>query len=273
MVNTMEKERNHRFLKDLFLEEIREEIEKFPPGNERLFTEKDIEHLPVPVQNYIRGCGYIGKPFMINARINWKDVYFKRNGNANLLKLECFQFNSTSEPCRIVYMKSRLAGIFPFEGRDKYQHGMGNMYIKLLSLFTLTDSKCREMDISGLVTTLAETLLLPSQAVQHYIKWSPCGDYKAKAVIEFGGNSVSGIFEFNEQFEITRFYTEDRYQSQKDGSQKKVRWAGIAGNYIEKNGYKFPSCFKAVWYQDSGDLEYFTGTIDSIIYNIKEFGY
>lgn len=267
----MEKKANYHFIKDLFLAEIEEEINKFPPCDMHLLTEKDIENLPTPVKNCIRNSGYIGKPQMVNAKISWKNVYLKRNERANSLKLQCYQFNSVAEPCRIVYMKSRLAWLFPFEGRDKYQNGKGNMLIKLLILFTIADSKCWEMDISALVTTLAETLLLPSQALQPYIKWSSSGDYKAKAVIEFGGNRASGIFEFNEKFEMTRFYTEDRYQSQKDNTQKNVHWAVIAENYIEKNGIRFPSAFKAVWYQDNGNLEYFKGNIESIDYNIREF--
>jgi hypothetical protein len=265
--------RSRAFLKNVFLDEIRNEISKFPPGNSSCFSEEDIAHLPIPVQNYIRNCGFIGKPKIVNAQIVWKNAFFRRNETSGWLKLDCYQFNSVPEPCRIVYMKSLLARLFKFEGRDIYRNGAGNMHIKLLSLFTITNSKCREMDISGLVTTLAETLLLPSQALQPYIKWFSYGDYKAKAVIDFGGNNVSGIFEFNRQFEMTRFYTEDRYQYQKDGSQKKIHWAGIAGDYIEKNGIKFPSGFKAVWYYNQGELEYFKGTIDSIIFDISEFAW
>lgn len=261
----------YRFLKDLFNAEIKEEIKKFSPLNPDPLTEEEIAHLPLPVKNYTRNCGYIGKPKTINARIFWKDTYFKRSRTAQWLKLNCYQFNSVPEPCRIVYMKSFLGFIFPFEGRDKYQNGIGNMFIKILYLLKVQDAKSKEMDCSGLVTTLAETLLLPWQALQPYIKWSEYGDNKAKAVIDFGGNRVSGIFEFNDKFEMTRFVSDDRFQAQKDNTNINIRWGGVASNYIEKDGIKFPSSFSGVWYQDDGDLEYFKGTISSINYNITEF--
>lgn len=259
------------FLKNLFTSEVKEEITKFPPAGNKIFAERDIEYLPLPVRNYIRNCGYIGKPQMTNARIFWKEAFLRRAKNAGWLKLACLQFNSVAEPCRIVYMKSRLAWLFPFEGRDKFQNGNGNMFIKLFYFLTVQNAKSKEMDISALVTTLAETLLIPSQALQPYIEWSSLGTEKAKASIEFGGYKVSGVFEFNEKFEMTRFVTDDRYQSQKDNTNINIRWAGIAENYVEKNGIKFPSLFKAVWYQDDGELEYFKGTIDTISYDIKEF--
>jgi hypothetical protein len=258
-------------IKKIFLSEVKEEIGKYPAGTQNVISENDIALLPLPVQNYIRSCGYVGRNKMTNARIIWKDVLFRRNQNAAWMNLDCYQLNSVQEPCRIVYMKSNLFGFFPFEGRDKYQDGKGNMLIKLLKLFTITDAKSKEMDISALVTVLAETLLLPSQALQSYIRWIPVDDFSAKAVISFGGIEVSGIFEFNENYEMTRFVTEDRYQAQKDNSNKNIRWSGLAGNYCQKDGIKFPSLFEAVWHQDNCDFEYFKGTIDSIEYDVAEF--
>jgi hypothetical protein len=258
-------------LKKLFLSEVKEEIGKHPADTQDIITEEDIAPLPLPVQNYIRNCGYVGKKKMTNARIIWKDVLLRRNQNTAWMDLNCYQFNSVPEPCRIVYMKSNLFGFFPFEGRDKYQNGKGNMLIKLLKLFTITDARSKEMDISALVTTLAETLLIPSQALQSYIKWFPVDDFSAKAVINSGGTEVSGIFEFNENYEMTRFVTTDRYQSQKNSTNKNIKWSGIAGNYCQKEGIKFPSVFEAVWHQDNSDFEYFKGVIDSIKYDVKEF--
>jgi hypothetical protein len=264
---------NIKNLKTLFAAEIQEEIAKFPPEKLRIFSEEDITGLPEPVQNYFRHCGYIGRPITLNGKIFWKDVFFRRGLNDKWLKLDCFQFNSVSEPCRIVYMKSRLAEFLPFEGRDKYQNGRGNMLIKLLRFFTVQDAISNEMNISGLVTTLAETLLFPWQAVQPYIKWNQIDLFKAEAIIEFAGNKASGIFEFNEKFEMIRFVSNDRFQTQKDNSNINIRWAGIARNYIEKNGIKFPSSFGAVWYQPNGELEYFKGKIDNIVFNINSFDY
>jgi len=256
-------------LKSIFLTEVKEEIEKFPRREPIIFSEEHIACLPAPVQNCIRSCGYIGKPITYNGQVKWKDASFRRGIKDKWLKLDCFQFNSVAEPCRIVYMKSRLAGVLPFEGRDKYQNGKGNMFIKILKFFTVQNAISREMDISALVTTLAETFLFPWQAVQPYIKWTPVDSRSAMASIEFGGNKATGVFEFNEKFEMIRFVTDDRFQSQKDNSNINIKWGAMAEDYIENNGVRFPSKFGAVWYQNDGELEYFKGTINSINFNIN----
>jgi hypothetical protein len=131
-------------------------------------------------------------------------------------------------------MESHIWGLFPFEGRDKYQDGHGNMLIKLMKLFTVADDKGKEMDESALVTILAEALIVPSYALQSYITWMAIDSMAAKATIRFRETEVSGVFYFNEAGENIRFETNDRYQSQKDGSHKKIKWIAVPGNYQEK---------------------------------------
>jgi len=256
-------------MKNLYLSEVRKELTMYSNSKTDIITERDIAALPEPVQKYFRHCGYLGKEKMINAEVEWKDVYIKMSADKKWISLDCYQFNSVPEPTRIVYMKSSILGVFPFEGRDKYQDGHGNMLIKLLKIIKVADAKGKEMDESALVTILAETLIIPTYALQDYIKWYAIDSNTVKALIKYNGTEVSGLFYFNEQGEIIRFQTDDRYYSEKGTKYKKVKWSGVLGNYIEKNGIKFPSDFRAIWHNEEGDFEYFKGTIADIKYNIK----
>lgn len=256
-------------MKDLYLSEVRKELAKYSNYANDIITENDIISLPEPVQKYFRYCGYLGKEKIINAEIEWEDVFIKMSANKNWLSLKCYQFNSVPEPTRIVYMKSSILGIFPLEGRDKYQDGHGNMLIKLFKVIKIADANGKEMDESALVTVLAESLLVPTYALQHYIKWTVIDLNTAKAVIRYNESEVSGLFYFNDNGEFIRFETNDRYYSEKGTEYKKLKWSGVAGNYIEKNGIKFPSYFKAIWLTEEGDFEYFKGTIASIKFNVK----
>ena len=85
-------------------------------------------------------------------------------------------------------MKNAIMGIFPFEGRDKYQDGHGNMLIKLLKAITVVDAKSKEMDQSALVTVLAESLIVPTYALRQYIKWTALDANSAGAEIEYNNN-------------------------------------------------------------------------------------
>ncbi len=256
-------------MKNLYLSEVRKELTRYSSYENDIITQKNIASLPEPIQKYFLHCGYIGKEKMINAEVEWKEAYIKMSPDKNWMRLNCYQFNSVPEPTRIVYMKSSILGIFPFEGRDKYQDGRGNMLIKLLKFIKVADAKGKEMDESALVTILAEALLVPTYALQDYIEWTAIDSNTAKAVIRYNNTEVSGQFYFNDQGEFIRFETVDRYYSERGTEYKKLRWSIVAGSYIKKSGMRFPTDLKAIWRAEQGDFEYFRGTITDIKYNIK----
>lgn len=256
-------------MKLLYLLEVEKELTKYPSAKREKMTEQEIASFPKPVQKYFYHCGYVGKEKKINAKIEWQEAYIKMSPDKNWMKLDCFQFNSVPDPSRIVYMKSKVLGLFPFEGRDKYQDGHGNMRIELLKLIPVADAKGKEMDASALVTLLAEILLIPGYAFQDYIEWTEIDSSTAKAILRYNETEVEGLFSFNELGELVRFETNDRYYSEKGKNYKKVKWSIILSDYVEKNGMRFPTHAKAIWHLEKGDFEYFKGTILNIKYNIQ----
>jgi hypothetical protein len=64
---------------------------------------------------------------MNGAKLVFGDVNFKMNVNKPWIKIKYKQYNFIPAPSRVVYIYSRMFGIIPFEGRDKYQNGQGNM--------------------------------------------------------------------------------------------------------------------------------------------------
>lgn len=256
-------------MKKLYLSEVKSEISKHPVNDSGSLTEKDISTLPEPVKRYFTYCGFLGKPKMTNARIDWEDVLIILNPGKGWIPLECYQFNFVPEPARIVYMKSRIAGFIPFEGRDKFQNGEGNMLIKLLKFITIDNNKGSEMNVSALVTLLSEVLLVPTCVLQDYIKWVPIDSNTAKAIIKYNGIEVSGVFHFTDLGEYIKFDTNDRFQAA-GKSYKNVSWSVTAGDYIEKGGTKFPTTLTALWHEDYGDFEYFKGRITNIEFDVMK---
>jgi len=106
-----------------------------------------------------------------------------------------------TEPNRIAYIDSSMYGI-PFEGLDLYVDGAGSMKGVIAKLFTLFHQTGKTMDQSSQVTFLAESLLIPSAALQDYIFWEPIDDSQAKATMTYYGMAVSGVFKFNVQGEM-----------------------------------------------------------------------
>ncbi|WP_343671237.1 DUF6544 family protein [Chitinophaga sp.] len=247
-----------------YLAEVKSESRHCINQQKDIITEADIAHLPAPVQEYFHVCRYVGREKKMCAHIEWKEMWIKMSPKQKWITLQGMQFNGVTAPSRIVYMRAKVAGFYALEARDKFQEGHGNMLIKLLRYFTMTDAKGPEMDVSALVTVLSESLLVPAYALQPYIKWTQVNDRAAAATLTHKGLTVNGVFHFNDKGEAIRFETDDRYQSGKHGSFKKLKWFATISEYIEKDGRLIPSTVSAAWQEGPEIFEYYKGKIDNI---------
>lgn len=257
-------------LKDLFRSEIQQELARHPVVEIRTIRENNIAHLPDPLKKYLNYCGYVNKMDAQNARVIWQDVYLKPDPGKAWTKMDCHQFNSVAEPTRIVYMKSHIFGLIPFEGRDKCQEGKGSMLIRLLKYITVANARGREMDASALVTVLAESIMVSGYIFRDYLTWTSIDEGSCQARLQFNDTDVKGIFYFNESGEATRFVTDDRYYAAKDNQFKKSRWTVTFGAYAEKGGIRFPGSVTATWNMEEGDEPYFKGNIVSLEVNVMK---
>ncbi len=253
-------------LKKIYISEVNKEMSKFRSLAPQMITEESIASLPDPVRRHFRVCGFLGQSSFHNVRVIWKSTFIKMNKKHQWLKLRCDQFNSTPEPARIVLMCSRIGGVIPFSGRDKFQDGHGNMYIRLMSAFTVGNVLGPKMDQSALVTVLAEIFLIPSYSLQPYIKWEPIDSLRAGASIEYNNVKASGVFSFSKSGEFVQFTTDERWQNETD--ENPVRWSVKAHEYGGFNGQCFPARVCAVWHEPDGDFEYFRGVIEGLEFGV-----
>ncbi len=234
--------------------------------NNEVFTEEDFISLPVAIQKYVQGCGYIGTPKMSYLKMKYNDVAFSQDKNRPTLTIDYTQYNFINEPCRMALIDSSMFGI-PFEGYDYYQNGTGGMKGVIAKAITLFNQTGADMDKACLATFLAESLFAPAILLQNYITFEEISDYETKATITYGGQTASGIFTFNEQYEMISFTTKDRAVAGTDGSMKYIPWSALCGDYqVSANGIKYPSKFQAIWNEPDGDFLYFDGVISEIAY-------
>lgn len=236
----------------------------------RVFTEEDFSRLPAVIQKYIQSCGYIGKPKMSYLKMNYNNVDFSQGKNRPPLKIDYTQYNFIREPCRMALIDSCMFGV-PFEGYDYYQNGIGGMKGVIAKVVTLFDQTGAEMNQACLATFLAESLFAPTILLQDYITFEEISDHQVSATITYGGQTASGIFTFNEQYEMVSFTTKDRAVAEADGSMEYVPWSGLCSDYlISANGIKHPSRFQAVWNYPDGDFVYFDGVISEVSYGYAQ---
>lgn len=234
-----------------------------------VFTEKDFSHLPVAIQKYIQGCGYIGTPKMSYLKMEYHNVDFAQAKNGPALKIDYTQYNFINKPCRMALIDSSMFGI-PFEGYDYYQNGIGGMKGVIAKTITLFNQTGGDMDKACLATFLAESLFAPTILLQDYITFEEISTHKIRATITYGGQVASGIFTFNELYEMISFTTNDRAVAGTDGSMEYIPWSAICNDYqLASNGIKYPTRFQAVWNYQDGDFVYFDGVISDVSYGYE----
>ncbi len=203
-----------------------------------------------------------------NELFTEKDFSQGKNGPA--LTIDYTQYNFINEPCRMALIDSSLFGI-PFEGYDYYQNGTGGMKGVIAKAITLFDQTGPDMDKACLATFLAESLFAPAILLQDYITFEEISDFEVRATISYKGQTASGIFTFNEQYEMISFTTNDRAVAGTDGSMEYVSWSAICSNYqLSQNGIKYPTKFQAVWNYPDGDFVYFDGVISEVSYGYAQ---
>lgn len=228
-----------------------------------VFTEADIESLPLPVQRYFRYCGYLGTPKMSYMRAFLKNVDFVMSENRTI-KIDYQQMNLVSRPDRFALISSSLWGI-PFEGLDSFNMGKGSMKGTLAKVIPLFDQQGESMDRACLVTWLAECLMMPNAALQDFVTWEEIDDTHARAIIVWQGISASGVFTFADNGEFLSFRTSDRVAVDMDGNETIADWSAYLREYHSVNGILQPKIIQSAWHYQSGDCVYFNENKSEVI--------
>ncbi len=231
------------------------------------FDESDFSHLPTVVQKYIESCGYIGTPKMSYLKMKYNDVAFMQGRKGPALTIDYQHYDFVNAPCRMALIDSSMFGV-PFEGYDYYQNGKGGMKGVIAKAITLFNQTGADMDKACLVTFLAESMFAPTILLQDYIVLEEISEYEINATISYNGITASGVFTFNEQYEMISFTTNDRSEIGTDGTIEHIPWSALCSEYqFADNGVKYPMKFKAVWHYPDEDFVYFDGTISEVSYN------
>ena len=228
------------------------------------FTADDFKELPPLIQKYLESNGYIGAERHALLSMEYKDVDFGMGPDKPKIKIDYSQRDFADSPDRLAFIDSKMFGV-PFQGYDYYMDGKGGMKGVLAKLFTLFDQTGPEMDKACLITYLAEAFFLPEALLKEFITFKQVDEHTVEATITNKGVSASGVFHFNDSYEMISFTTNDRGQIAPDGSIEYTPWEAQCENYKEySDGIKRPTVFRAVWKNKDADFIYFDGKISSV---------
>ncbi|MHC1774581.1 MAG: DUF6544 family protein [Lentimicrobium sp.] len=231
-----------------------------------ILTEEDIQHMPVPVQRYIRYSGSVGNEKVHNIKISFKGQM--RDKGLDWFDLQSVQYNFFDTPTRLFYMTGKMKGI-SVPGYHAYKNGNASMQIKLFGLLPVVDSREGDLNQAETVTFLNDMCLLaPATLIDERIKWEEIDNLSSKVIFNCNGITVSAILYFNDKGQLVNFVSDDRFAISKKTSVKQ-RFSTPVYDYKNINGINVCSNAETIWHYPEGEFVYGKFILKSVEYNVR----
>jgi hypothetical protein len=254
---------NQSFEKE-FTKDVTHHLESNNTVATDLLTENDLQQLPTPVQKYLRYCGAINQPKLKNVQIVF-DGEMREKGK-DWFPFQSTQYNFTSEPARLFFMKAKMFGT-TVPGYHHYEKGNASMEVKLFGLFPMVSVRGGEMNRAETVTIFNDMCLMyPASLIDSRIKWEPINDTSAQAQFTNKNILISATLFFNDSGQLVNFISDDRYAV---SEKKRYRFSTPVKDYVAVEGRKLPSYGEAIWHYPDGEFVYGKFRLKSIRYNVN----
>jgi hypothetical protein len=206
----------------------------------------------------------VGKEWISTVRLKQKAV-MRSDPNGAWMRSEAEQYFTADKPGFIWKAWVEAFPLVRIVARDKYENGSGNMLIKLMALFTIADSKGKEMDQGTMLRYLAEVGWFPSAALCDHIKWEPIDSLSARATMAYGSVTASGIYRFNESGDVVNFEAQ-RY-GEFNGKFSLETWSIATTGWKTFEGIRIAASSEVTWKLKSGDFTWLRLELTDVQYN------
>lgn len=232
--------------------------------SEEIISEKDIEHLPISVQKYLKYVGVLGKPKIKTVKAIFKGEM--REKGKDWFAFTSEQYNFFENPTRLFFLKANFKGL-PTQGYHSYKNGSASMLIKLLSLFPVVAIDKPELFKTETVTFFNDMCLFaPAALIDENIEWQSIDASSVKATYTNKGTVISALLYFNEKNQLINFVSEDRMDV---NFNQKIPFSTPVTKYGLLNGYNLAVAADAVYQFPDGDFVYGKFYLIDVQYNLK----
>ena len=226
--------------------------------------EKDLNHLPTPVQKYLHYVGVLGKPKVKNFKISFEGEM--RGKDQDWFNFSSEQYNFTASPTRLFFMKAKVKGL-PSFGYHRYKDRNASMRIKLLSIFPVVNLDRQELYPTETVTFFNDLCMFaPAGLIDERIAWETIDDNTAKAIFTTNGTTISAILYFNEEGQLVNFVSKDRISV---AEMKTFPFSTPVKDYKNVNGYNLPTFGQAIWHYPDEKFVYGKFRLIDVKYNVS----
>jgi len=230
-----------------------------------IVTKEMLAPLPPVVQKWLMNTGVVGKEKIHTVRLK-QTGEMRTKPNGKWLPFTATQYFTVDTPAFNWLTTVQMMPLLSMNGRDKFENGKGAMLIKVLGLVKVVDEKDNDqMNQSSMMRYLAEICWFPSAALAEYIKWEAVDSTSAKAIMQYKGVTVSGVFQFDSNGYPISFSGDRWYGSGKDAALQK--WFVETNGYATFHGIRIPGKSEVSWKLNKGDFNWLYVHIVDIEYN------
>ncbi|MBK8700820.1 MAG: hypothetical protein IPN29_15260 [Saprospiraceae bacterium] len=149
-----------------------------------IVTENDLSLLPLPVRQYLKYCGVVGKPLTRNVRVEFEGEM--RDKGKNWFPFRSVQYNFYPENTRLFFMTAKMFGM-TVPGYHRFVAGKASMDIRLFGLIPVVRHTGAEMDVSETVTIFNDMCLLsPSSLLEANVQWQLVDELTVRPSLQTG---------------------------------------------------------------------------------------
>jgi hypothetical protein len=243
------------------------------PARMPVYSEKELEGLPVPVARYLRQVLRNGQPMIRRARIDWRGEFnMGQPGADNWKPLQATQEYVVDPPGFVWDARVAMATALPVLVRDMFLAGQGSMRGKIAGWITVIDAaQTPQLSMAALQRHLGEaiwfpTALLPSQGV----RWEPIDDSRSRATLSSGGVTASVEFHFGADGLVDAAIVPDRLFDSGKSPPEPHLWRARVLGWREFEGMKLPAQAVAEWVLDSGVYAYWRGEPVTVSFDFSQ---
>jgi hypothetical protein len=226
-------------------------------------TADDVAALPQLVQCHLQRSGAIGKAPVRAFHIVYDAVMSQQPGQKGLPGT-AEQFNAVQPVRRLFFMASRMSGL-PVAVLHDYSGTAASMQVRIASLFDVANQHDAELARIETVTLLNDLCFwAPSSLIGPQFQWRVVDGSRVEVTFKNGPHTVRATLVFDAEGDLVDFISDDRAQSQRDGSFKPLRWSTPMRERREFEGRRVPTRGEAIWHRPEGPFVYGRFTVRSI---------
>lgn len=241
------------------------------PAQTKVFSVKDLEGLPAPVERYFRTVLKDGQPIIAAVCVNHRGTFN--------MSAESEQWKPFASTQRVVTQRPGFAWdarVMMLPGvavhvHDAYIAGEGILHAAVLGLYDVADLRgTGDVARGELMRFFMEaawypTALLPSEGVI----WQAVDGRSARATLTDAGLTLTLLFHFREDGLIDTVMAESRARLVGD-QVISAPWIGRYWNYTLRDGMRVPLNGEVAWLLPEGAKPYWRGRISNTAYEFAK---